>query len=343
MPVKKRPDNGNWLLSFYWPDGSRYRKTYKAADYTKRELEALERRLRSEGRKKTKGRTWLDLAGRYWKEHAAHLRWARVVKQHLEMLSNEIGDKTKLEDISTDTITEIFAEWRGEISDSTLNRRLAVLRGAWKMATEVWEWQMPSLAWKRLRYREPETIERNISQKEQARLLAACPPYLRDIVEFALRTGLRRGAIMDLSWSDVKADRGVIMAIGKGRKANPIPITRGVQTVLDRLHKSESGPLFTRNGEAIKSFTTAWNFARIRADLPTIRFHDLRHTYAQRMMDVVGDMSIVQDALHHTNPGTTRRYAHRRVEQIRKALEMVELQENGPKKVTISDPSLLSH
>lgn len=147
---------------------------------------------------------------------------------------------------------------------------------------------------------------------------------------------------MDLTWTNVERERGVIIAVGKGRKSNPIPITRGVQEIPDYLTVTPDVPLFTRNGAEIKSFKNAWDRAKKRTDMLKLHFHDLRHTFAQRMMDVVGDMSIVQDALHHTNPGTTKRYAHRRVEQIRKAQEMAELQESGHKLDIISPPSLLS-
>ena len=279
---------------------------------------------------------------RYWQEHAKRLSWSDAVKAHLQICSDEFGDATPLDKITTGRVAEAVAKWieapifntkhQTVVKDratgkpklpapATINRRLAVLQGAFSMASDVWEWDVPKVAWKRLKLKEPETIERNLGPADQARLLHVCPAWLRDIVEFALATGLRQGPIVSLRWPEVHLDQQMIVPVGKGRKSNPVELTDWALEILDRIGPSDIGPVFTRNGRIIRSIQEAWEKARAEAGLPTLRFHDLRHTFAQSLMDETGDAALVQDALHHASITTTRRYAHRRRSHIREAAE----------------------
>ncbi len=49
---------------------------------------------------------------------------------------------------------------------------------------------------KRLRY---------LSEEEIGRLMAECPKHLRRIIECALHTGMRRGEILNLKWSQIRS------------------------------------------------------------------------------------------------------------------------------------------
>jgi integrase len=343
MPVRRRPEGG-WIIDFRTADGRRIRKT--KSGITKRQAEALERELRSQNffpeAKQCRNTTWGNIAARFWLEHGQHLSWARTVKQHLEMISDAIGDTTPIQDITTDKVASAIAHWRERPiynsyreyividsktglpklpSPATINRRIAVLKSVWNMASQTWEFPVPTIAWKRLRLRERQTIERYLSPEEQSRLLDACPSYLKDIVEFALATGLRRSALMSLRWEYVHWNREEILAVGKGDRANPIPITSRVTTILRRVGVKDKGLIFLRDGKPIKSFDKAWELTKRRVGLEDVRFHDLRHTFAQMLMDSIGDLSTVQDALHHSTPTVTRRYAHRRISQIAAAIE----------------------
>ncbi len=75
----------------------------------------------------------------------------------------------------------------------------------------------------------PRTRRSNADLDEEAKLLAACDPYLYALVRCALETGMRRGEIMNLRWRDVQgmtiegqkitwADRSNIMLLSKPSK-----------------------------------------------------------------------------------------------------------------------------
>jgi integrase len=75
--------------------------------------------------------------------------------------------------------------------------------------------------------------------------------------------------------------------------------------------KHERGPVFKFNGKPVKDTKTAFNKAVKRAGIkPPARFHDLRHTFATRMVQAGVDLPTLQEILGHASIITTRRYAH---------------------------------
>ena len=331
MPVRPRRDHTGWIIDFRVGDKRIRREISKKKCPTRRQAQALEQQLRQEAKKGLSRRrqkvTWIELAERYWDEHARHLNWSATVKTHLTVLSDAIGDHTPADDIDGDMVSAVFATWRDDLAPATLNRRLAVLRGLWYRATGIWGYRLEPIPWRLLRHNEPEPEPRDLLPEECERILAACSGHVRLAVELALLTGLRRASILSLRWEQVDRVRGVINAVGKGRgagKANTVPITPGISELLDRIGSKDVGPIITYRGRPVRNIRTAWRRAKIKAGLPHVRFHDLRHTYAQGLLDTSHNLSLVQDALHHTSARTTRRYAQRRLEHIAQAMAEAE-------------------
>jgi integrase len=123
--------------------------------------------------------------------------------------SAPLGD-WRVADVVTDTV-ERFREVRHAAGSGPagVNRKLARLRAlfAWAIVsgyTDATPFQ---------RHGQPVVrLEREIARKrrlgqqrvdEEPRLLAACDPWLRAVVETALATGMRRGEILGLRWSQI--------------------------------------------------------------------------------------------------------------------------------------------
>ena len=75
------------------------------------------------------------------------------------------------------------------------------------------------------------------------------------------------------------------------------------------------GPVFTaRRGARPVSSTSlndAWRKARRLAELPEVRFHDLRHHYASALIHAGASVKVVQERLGHASPTETLEvYAH---------------------------------
>ena len=61
-----------------------------------------------------------------------------------------------------------------------------------------------------------------------------------------------------------------------------------------------------------------------RAGLIDVHFHDLRHTFATRLVQSGVDLYKVQRLLGHKTPMMTQRYAHHYPESLRDRVEMLD-------------------
>jgi len=72
------------------------------------------------------------------------------------------------------------------------------------------------------------------------------------------------------------------------------------------------------------SVKTAFSKVRSEANLPDLRFHDLRHTHATKLVSKHLALSEVGRMLGHTQANTTFRYVNRNVETARRAVAILD-------------------
>jgi integrase len=68
---------------------------------------------------------------------------------------------------------------------------------------------------------------------------------------------------------------------------------------------------------------TAWQKMRAAAGLRDLRFHDLRHDLATKLLRATGNLKLVQKALNHADIASTLRYAHVLDTEVAAAVERV--------------------
>jgi integrase len=142
---------------------------------------------------------------------------------------------------------------------------------------------------------------------------------LKPMVELSLNTGVRRGELFRLRWTDIRWDptcpvltvRGSITKNGRSRA---IPLNRRASEVLLAWGKGrmdEDGLIFPgKDGKPFNTLKTAWNKILEDAGLVDFRWHDLRHTFASRLVINGVDLNTVRDLLGHKDIKMTLRYAH---------------------------------
>lgn len=160
-----------------------------------------------------------------------------------------------------------------------------------------------------------------ITRAEAARLLwhsrrdYRARGHLPLYIMILLYTGQRRGAVLDLQWSQVDFIRSRINFNAPGRKQTKklrpiIPIPRGLLAHLRRAHaKAISSYVITSSGERVsirKGFATA---AR-RAGIPNCTSHTLRHTAGTWMAQRGVSLRDIGGWLGHSDARTTELYAH---------------------------------
>lgn len=139
------------------------------------------------------------------------------------------------------------------------------------------------------------------------------------IVVFALNTGMRKFEILTLKWTNVDLKSRVMtldLENTKSKRKRKIPINSVVKNVLYSLKFKErlSEYVFLNsNNEPYKrqdSLNNVWRAALRNAEISGLRFHDLRHTAATRMVERCGNIVAVSKILGHANISTTMRYCH---------------------------------
>jgi site-specific recombinase XerD len=78
--------------------------------------------------------------------------------------------------------------------------------------------------------------------------------------------------------------------------------------------------LFTYRNKPIRDIRTAFKNACSRADIKNLRFHDLRHTFASRLVLSGVDLATVSKLLGHSSITMTMRYTHPTPESLKNAV-----------------------
>ena len=157
------------------------------------------------------------------------------------------------------------------------------------------------------------------------------PAYLRDIVVFALATGMRKSEIFNLQWDDVIINEmfkfGEITIVGKGGKRRNIRMNKTVCDLLVRKKRLSNGVYVfpsPKTGGKIVSIKKGFNSALKKAGIKDFRFHDLRHTAASWMVQGGVDIYSVQKILGHSHVRTTQRYAHQSPEYLEEQIGILD-------------------
>jgi site-specific recombinase XerD len=137
-------------------------------------------------------------------------------------------------------------------------------------------------------------------------------PELEPEFDLALHTGMRRGEQFSLRWENVSLDRGILTVKGKTGRRH-IPINSVARAALEKLHPMSNGSEFvcsrTKNDQQ-KDWRRWFQEATAKAKIANFHWHDLRHTFASRLVMAGVDLASVSNLLGHKSISMTMRYAH---------------------------------
>jgi len=140
---------------------------------------------------------------------------------------------------------------------------------------------------------------------------------------------MRRGEILGLRWSQVDlAARTIKLSQTKSGKPRVIPINAFLLDILiSQERKTGYSDFVFLNRATRKPFQDvkrAFNTAATNAGIVGLRFHDLRHTFASRLVAAGVDLITVKDLLGHHSVKVTERYTHTNAEQKKRAVEILQ-------------------
>jgi len=264
----------------------------------------------------------------------AGMRSLATAKGQLTVLRDHFGGR-QLRSITHGDVREFRAtrlahktRTDGQRSIASVNRELSMLRRMLNVAQrEGWILRSPFTAGDSLiSLADEDKRDRILTREEEVTLLAACETpqraHLKAILICALDTGMRQGEIFSLRWRDVDFENGLLNIRAfhtKTMKERQVAMTTRLALELERLKTNApdnaDGLVFGIIDNVKRSFTAA----RSKAGLKDVRFHDLRHTAATRLVSAHIPLSEVGRVLGHTQPNTTYRYVNANMETARRA------------------------
>ncbi|MGE5443378.1 MAG: tyrosine-type recombinase/integrase [Ignavibacteriales bacterium] len=157
---------------------------------------------------------------------------------------------------------------------------------------------------------------RVITPEEEALPLANAEEPLKSMIQIALLTGLRLNSIRTLKWScvDLNTYTMTVEAIhSKNKRTQVLPISNALRKILlEAKFKCRNSEYVLPGAAVLPKSAISTHFDRLckKLGIHGVRFHDLRHTAATRMIESGISIVAVSKILGHSDIKITMRYAH---------------------------------
>ena len=164
-------------------------------------------------------------------------------------------------------------------------------------------------AWRNVKaYREADAARiRYLDDAEAQRVVNACAADFRPLVQAALLTGCRYGELTALIVSDYNPDAGTVhVRISKSGKPRHVVLSNeGKQFFQSAIHKKGPSDIIFQNADK-KSWGKShqqrpFKLACEAAKVGELTFHELRHTYASRLVMSKVPLNVVAAQLGHSD------------------------------------------
>jgi integrase len=153
--------------------------------------------------------------------------------------------------------------------------------------------------------------------------------HLEPMVLVSIKTGIRQGEAFNLTWADVDLKNKFITIEGhtsKSGQTRHIRLNRECLDILTRWKEQSTGKGFVfpgRNGKRLDNVKKSWAGLLKLAKIERFRWHDLRHTFASKLVMAGEHLNTVREILGHSDIKMTLRYAHLSPNTVTAAMELV--------------------
>jgi integrase len=291
-----------------------------------------------------KERTLNDLASEYL-THAETYKRASSLRNDRQMTEGIIRPKLgslRLKAVGRHDVERLHASLKA--TPYRANRVLSLLSSMFSMAQQ--RGLLADNPVRKIPRFQEDRRERWLSEEEMSRFTAALDAYpdqnAADALRLLLLTGAREGEVLNSEWEQFDLPRGTWTKPShhtKQKKIEHVPLNRPALDLLRRMKpKHVHGPLFPgadgngarvtvrrpwvqacRAAGLVTVHTVQGKRREIKVYKPTLRIHDLRHSYASHLISKGVSLKVVGGLLGHTLPSTTDRYAHIQDDALRNA------------------------
>lgn len=336
MPYRPKGSQ-NWHYDFQ-VRGRRFCGSCGTTDWEEAKAVEAEARVAARSAPEVTGRFTLSQAiGTYYSDVCESQSSARTSKSQAAGILEMMDPERDISTLKPADIQKFVMARRKKVAAGTLNRQLDFLDRSLKHMKTIHGASIPDLGIRKLRLPEPKERVRELSADEQRRLFEKLRPDLHAFTIFALLTGARLATIANLRWQDVDRDHRRMLFHVKWSDTQRFPISPEMEVLLDGLPRSDDPEhrpyvfLYQRQDRKERPWSrfhpqagSLWDDFRQaleEAEILNFRFHDLRHTFATRMLRQTRNLKLVSKLLGHKSIETTMRYAHVLDDDLEDALE----------------------
>ncbi|MGO4112368.1 site-specific integrase [Rhizobium ruizarguesonis] len=257
-----------------------------------------------------------DLLKRYKIEVSPTKRGCLQEIQRIDVLErHDIAHRTLI-GLSQQDMASFRDERLGSVAPSTAVRELAILSHVIEVA--IRDWGLPLARNVVKLVRRPvirNERKRRLEGDEEQRLLDGCAggkiQFFKTLLILAIETGMRRGEILGLRWSDISHNRRVItLKMTKNGSGREVPLSQRAFDALTEWKTLADVDQLYVFPMSTGSLEQVWRRLLIRADITGLRFHDLRHEGVSRLFERGLNVIEVSTISGHKELRMLRRYSH---------------------------------
>lgn len=263
----------------------------------------------------------------------------------------DFGDKYQVEEAEVQAF--VFQKLESGLSHKTIKDILIVLKMVLKFgAKHKWlEYQAFDIQFPTEREKYDIEVLSRTNQKKIMQYIQEHFTFRNLGIFICLSSGIRIGEVCALTWEDIDTDTGVISikrtiqriyVIEDGNRKTElildtpktknsireIPMSRDLLRILKPFKKIVNSSFFVLTNDAKPTEPRTYrsyykNFMR-ELEMPELKFHGLRHSFATRCIESKCDYKTVSVLLGHSNISTTLNlYVHPNLEQKKKAIDQM--------------------
>lgn len=296
-------------------------------------------------------RNFLYVANLWQQEKKQYVKISTYSAYHLLLTNHLIPEFGEKEDIQEKDVQEyVLKELRKGISEKTIKDILIVLKMILKFGVKYGYFEYRQIDIKFPTSQDKKEVE-VLTREHQRKLME----YLKENFTFknigifiCLSTGLRIGELCALRWCDIDVEEGVIKVrhtiqriyFTEGDKkytkllidtpktkesVRDIPLSSDLLRIIKSISKvvNENYYVLTNEEKPTEPRTYRNYYRRIlkKLEIPYLKFHGLRHSFATRCIEANNDYKTVSVILGHSNITTTLNlYVHPNKEQKKKCI-----------------------
>jgi len=343
--------SGVWWIRYSDREGQEHRekvgpKSEARAAYEKRKTEV--RLEKFDPGRAGRARAWtVAKMMAHYRKLRGHLRRQEDDQRYADLWTARFGSR-ELDQVKPSDIERWRAEQiqEGKLKPASINRATQYLKAYFNLAIRDGHCQRNPVAATKTLPEENQRL-RYLTEAEAERVFSHLNPEARKMVELSLATGLRKSAQFLLRLEDLDFQAGVYrIVMRKGGVTRPrwMPMSDKARALFEEftakaravnspwLFPSPKDPSRHRHPSSFSH--NVFKRACVKAGLPDVRWHDLRHCVGSWLAMQGVDLAIIRDVLGHSSVRMSERYAALSPRAARTALNALKPPTDGHRVVS---------